>query len=398
MKKLHLLLFCISINVFAGTLAGQEPWLMKDDFVDNRNKWVITDDTSLQTSFSDGKYHIRTKKAIPFTITKPIDFDASHDFKIEATFKLISSPNLNSLFGLSFGNSNEKKQGYEFLINGNGVYLMRQENTIEGPGDGRHIILTGTGKENKLTVIHREGLWEFQINDARVFTSKVYPFAGNRTGFFIGDNSQIAISSFKIYDWTLAKGLPANQKEPLVSTKLFDNFFDNRNNWNIKGGASTDISLNKQYTFNHKTDGYYYTWKYSDISAWDNYLIEMEFQHESGMNDWGYGFTFGFKDIETYYAFIIADGWYKIHKWEKGEETKYVNWTEDGVIRKGDFTPNVLRLMDVGNEWRFYVNGKLLTTMPAKSLFDRYFGIVVEYKQKISVNYVKTAVLHYLKD
>ena len=48
---------------------------MKEDFIINNNRWLITDDTSLQTSMSEGSYYIRTKKPKPFSITKAIDLD-----------------------------------------------------------------------------------------------------------------------------------------------------------------------------------------------------------------------------------------------------------------------------------------------------------------------------------
>ena len=407
MKKLSILFPCFISTMIScigiTSIHAQSPWLINEDFSSNINNWFLTDDSTLNTRLSEDGYHIQVKENISKYIFKTFLLDQKHDYKIEASFQLISTTNQDLPYGLSFGGGEGLKQGYSFIITGNGTYAVRQHtlagmNNIEGPKFGNNIIHTGVRKKNKLTVTKREGYWEFFINDVQVRTSQPYPFAGDYFGFFVNANMHVVVSSFKVYDWTLAKGLPAYQKEPIISTKLFDNFFDNRNDWPLDGGSSTDISINKRYTFNQKTDGYYFNWKYSDISGWDNYIIEMEFQHENGENDWGYGFTFGFKDMDNHYGFVIADGWYKIHKWDKGELKNYVDWTEDNVILKGDFKPNVLRFMKVGNEWRFYVNDKLLTILPTKPLFDKYFGIVVQEKQKISVNYIKTAVLYYLKD
>ncbi|MGH2552485.1 MAG: hypothetical protein ACRDEB_02145, partial [Chitinophagaceae bacterium] len=389
MKKLSIF-FLRFISVMISCIGfipvhAQSPWLINEDFSSNINNWLLTDDSTLNISLQKDGYHIQTKGSNASYLAKRLSLDEKHDFKIEAEFQLIYTTNMDLPYGISFGGGEGLKQGYSFVITGNGTYAVRQHiltgmNSIEGPKLAKNIIRTGLGKKNKLTVIKREGYWTFFINDVQVRMMQPNPFAGDGFGFFVPVKSHVLVSSFKVYDWSFAKGLPASQKEPIVSTKLFDNFLDNRNDWQTKGNTSTDISMNNKYTFNNKTDDYYFTWKYSDISGWDNYLIEMEFQHESGGNDFGYGFTFGYKDVNTHYGFVIADGWYKIHKWEKAELTNYVKWIEDDVIQKGDYKPNVLRLMKIGNEWRFYVNSKLLATIPTKPLFDRYFGIVVQDK------------------
>lgn len=407
MKKLfiHLPCFFVAIMYCFGVTAihSQSPWLINEDFGSNINQWIIPEDSTLNTSLSDDGFHIQVKDNISKYIFKPFLLDQKHDYKIEASFQLISTTNLDLPYGLSFGGGEGLKQGYSFIITGNGTYAVRQHaltgmNNIEGPKFAKNIIRTGTGKKNKLTVTKWEGYWEFFINDVQVRMSQPFPFAGDHFGFFVNANMHVVVSSFKVYDWTLAKGLPQYEREPVVSTKLYDNFYDNKNEWLDKPNATTNIYLNKYYELEHKTDGSYGSWNFADIGLSSDFVIETELEHISGTEEYGYGLLFGLKDIDNFFYFKIADGYYKITGSEKGEWLQIVDWVDTSIIRKGNYNANHFEVRRMGDEWKFYINGHLLETLKARSFFGKNFGLYVEDKQKVRMNTIKVASLFYPKD
>ena len=250
MKKLYIYFLRIIVTIISCTciisVHAQSPWIVNEDFSSNINKWILLENSSLTTRLSGDGYHIQVKDTSSHYIEHRFVLDQMHDFKIEADFQLISTSDMDLPYGLVFASGESSKQRYSFVITGNGTYAVRQHaltgmNNIEGPKFAKNIIRTGTGNKNKLTVTKREGYWEFFINDVQVRMMQPYPFAGDWIGFFVNANMHVVVSSFKVYDWTLAKGLPKYEKEPVVSVKFHDNFFDNKNEWLDKSDASANI-------------------------------------------------------------------------------------------------------------------------------------------------------------
>ena len=375
-------------------------WIFYDDFTDNRNNWLLWDDSTLTTRLSNIGYHIQVKENISKYIFKQFLLDQKHDYKIEASFELISTTNLDLPYGLSFGGGEGLKQGYSFIITGNGTYAVRQHtltgmNNIEGPTFAKNIIRTGIGKKNKLTVIKREGYWEFFINDVRVRTMQPQPFAGDRFAFFVNANMHVAVSTFKVYNWTLAKGVPQYEKEAVVDVKLHDNFIDNKNQWPDKSDAIVNILINNYYVLENKNDRTFTAWSFADMSHFSDCLIEMEVEHERGTNEYGYGLAATLFDGKNKIVFEIADGWFRILKTENDDWITLMKWTETSVINKGDFKPNLLQLRSMGKEWKFYINKHLVATLKKQSSFGKYFGLYVQDKQRVRMNNIKVAKLYY---
>jgi hypothetical protein len=71
------------------------------------------------------------------------------------------------------------------------------------------------------------------------------------------------------------------------------------------------------------------------------------------------------------------------------------DWTDDPIIKKGNYASNLLQVIRMGDEWKFYVNRHLVTTTKARPGFGKYIGVEVQDKQKISVNYIKAASLYF---
>jgi hypothetical protein len=304
---------------------------------------------------------------------------------------------------LFFGGGESYKQGYEFLIARNGNYAIGQVtyagwNKIEA-GSSKGAISKADWETNKLTVMHREGYWTFCINNVEMTTRQTYPFAGDRFGFFTDKKSEIIITSFKIYDWTLAEGLSPFEKEPVRFVKLYDHFYDNKNDWSVKDDNDVRLSINDgSYTMDNKTDGIYCTWNSVELgSFFDNYSLEARVTHNSGVVDWGYGLTFGLKDMDNRFVFFIsADGSAKIAKKQNGTWIDIMKWEKFDCITKGDYT-NDLEVRKISGQWSFYINKQFIYSCPSLSFYGNKFGLYIEDKQKVTMSYIKVTLLYFPK-
>jgi hypothetical protein len=399
MKRLPIL-FAAFLAAFIS--AAQNPWIAHDSITSFPANWgSLTDSTLEAKAFADG-YHIHVTGNHSKYLSRRFNLDQKHDFKIEATFRLLSVPNEGDPFGLFFAGGESYKQGYQFVIARNGNYRVGQItytgfNTI-AEEHAKGAISKGYRELNKLTVMHREGYWSFCINDVEVAMRKTYPFAGDRFGFFVPAKTEVIITSFKIYDWTLAAGLPAFEKEPVRFVKLYDHFYDNKKEWLLQNNKEVEITMNGHYTMTNKTDGFYSAWNSADLGPFfDNYSIETELVHEGGTDEWGYGLTFGLKDIENRFIFILSDGFAYIAKRKNGSPEVIMKWKEFDFINKGNYATNHLEVRKVNGQWSFYVNHQLVHSCPAQSFFGNNFGLYVEDKQKITMNYIKVTMLYFPK-
>ena len=375
-------------------------WLFVDEFDDNRNGWGIdTINKDFQKKFSTGDYYLwnKTDDKVNFLLTKVPNWNEKNNFRIEITMHYLPGGKDNMGNGLIIGCDEKISNYYRLMITRDGQYRVDQ--SIIGKIVPLQDWKTSTDimpyRDNKISFTHINGQWAFYINESKVYEMKAKEFFGKAIGMFIGSGSSYYCRSFKVYDWTLATGLSKYEKEPVVSKIFYDNFFDNRNQWLIKNDKDINITLNTKYTLQHKTEGFYYSWQSTELDYSRDFLIEMGLEHNEGTDDYGYGLVFGLKDMNSYYVFLIADGSYKINKWENGNQTKIKDWTDDPVIKKGNYVSNLLQVFRMGDQWKFYVNRHLVTTTRALPGFGKYIGVEVQDKQKISVNYIKAASLYF---
>jgi hypothetical protein len=72
----------------------------------------------------------------------------------------------------------------------------------------------------------------------------------------------------------------------------------------------------------------------------------------------GYGVIFRAQDAANYYLFLISsDGYYQVVRSVDGSQTELSTWIESPLINPGVDVENWLRVIAVGDEFQFFING-----------------------------------------
>lgn len=78
-----------------------------------------------------------------------------------------------------------------------------------------------------------------------------------------------------------------------------------------------------------------------------------------GPVDNGYGVVFRYRDPRNTYAFhISSDGYYSIERTLNGQSERLSAWIASDVVNPGIGAVNTLRVVGVGDSFRFWVNGE----------------------------------------
>jgi hypothetical protein len=78
-----------------------------------------------------------------------------------------------------------------------------------------------------------------------------------------------------------------------------------------------------------------------------------------GPVDNGYGVVFRYRDPANHYAFYVSsDGYYKVVRTLNGQSVDLSAWMESPLVNPGLGAVNTLRVVGVGDTFRFYLNGQ----------------------------------------
>jgi hypothetical protein len=73
----------------------------------------------------------------------------------------------------------------------------------------------------------------------------------------------------------------------------------------------------------------------------------------------GYGVVFRLQDPQNFYWFLISsDGYYQVQGWVNDEEKDLSAWIESPLIHQGLDVENQLRVIGVGGQFQFFINGE----------------------------------------
>lgn len=101
-----------------------------------------------------------------------------------------------------------------------------------------------------------------------------------------------------------------------------------------------------------------------DLEVIDDFDLEVDVTQVSGPDNNQFGIIFRYKDIDNWYAFMIAgDGYFKFEGRDEGESFTIIKWTKAAAIKQGEST-NHLRLIANGQIFSLFVNGELLAIVP----------------------------------
>ncbi|SDW87499.1 Caspase domain-containing protein [Lutibacter oricola] len=181
------------------------------------------------------------------------------------------------------------------------------------------------------------------------------------------------------------------------NTIFEDNFYSNIKDWSEGSDEKRSFFVQDgYYYFSHKRDkNSWLAHQAMDIDSSKDFKIETKIKKVSGVQDYGFGLTFGRLDNDNEYWFQISgNGYYRILKYENGDKTDIKKWTTSSFIKEGNGAINNLTVEKSNNKYKFYINGSFVHSMPFSKLFGKRVGFVVNNKQKIGVDYIKAYYLN----
>lgn len=177
---------------------------------------------------------------------------------------------------------------------------------------------------------------------------------------------------------------------------FFDDFSDNRNNWGT--GTATEYSesiSDGNYYFEHfREEKGWSTWNAIEINEARDFKIEARIRKISGIQNNGFGISFGRSDSDHEYIFMISgNGYYKVNQYENVDRKEIIPWTKSAFINQGDGASNKLTVMKRGDKLRFLINDTLLSEKPFQMFYGNKFGFTIFNNQKIAVDYLRLSYL-----
>ncbi len=117
-----------------------------------------------------------------------------------------------------------------------------------------------------------------------------------------------------------------------------------------------------------------------------SYSISVVSEHVSGADNYAYGIYLSNKKGNSSYCFVISSrGYYKFYGHDKDRYKQFADWTEHSAIKKGNNEVNKLAMTRDDNNWKLYINEKLIGTIPITiSIKDPSVGFIRSNKQTVA--------------
>lgn len=373
--------------------------IMFEGFNNNNNKWPENNNDKVRLKVTGGDYVFNHKRSTGSWYTQKDKYiNSTKNFKIIAQIKKQAGVQ-NYGYGLIFGKK-DNKNGYEFLISGNGQFIISKEENDKWTNlknwTKSSAVKTGNGQYNYLEVRKDGSAYKFYINNQLVHTAYYLKWYGSNVGFSVYNRQEIRVGYLSM-SYTGSSTTPKKKNNhTTVETILFDGYTSNVNNWSTSKSSEADFEIkNGNYYINHKrsTAGYTSTiTKYIDTSR--DFKILADFKKESGIQNHGYGLVFGRKDSNNQNLFYVSgDGSYQINRMKNGKSNYRVKWASSSAIRKGNGAYNVLKVVKVGSQLEYYINNTKVYTDSTMEFFGDRLGYIVYHKQKVSVAYLSVGYL-----
>lgn len=168
-----------------------------------------------------------------------------------------------------------------------------------------------------------------------------------------------------------------------------DDFNDYSKGWSYGNTSETQKEV--------KNGVYRISIKQPDASAWvfwnhsiflDNekdFSIEATIKQTNGVDNYSYGVAWG-KDIDNLYSFgISSNGYYIFYAYIGGKYTELQSWQKvSSVNRLGQ--KNVIKVVQKGGKWIFYVNDDKVYSTNVKKAFGNYVGFMTNKQMTIEVD------------
>lgn len=388
--KSTLLLLAVSLLSIAGLSA--QSYIYQEEF-DSQGNWTNDRNDIRDLYVSNGKYYFEHKLAEGYReiTTRTFYINKSKDFEIETSFTKISG---EQDYGMSFLFDYKDDDDYrEFGITSTGYFRVAESkegsySTIKSWSTSS-AIKQGNYATNKLNIKKKGNRVTFYINGTYVYGMDYKTFLGSKMGLRLWRNQKIGIDYFRVkYTGGTTN---TNMSNTVSKTILFEGFNNNDNNWSQSNDSKIRLAVEGgDYIIDHKrkTGGWSST-ILKPISSSRNFRITAQIKKQSGIQNNGYGVTFGKKDNDNQNHFLISgDGSFKIVKWQDGNRSFIKEWTKSIHIKTGNGVYNYLKVQKVGSAYKFYINSNLVHTSYSVKLYGDRYGFTVYDRQSIQVGYL----------
>jgi len=128
-----------------------------------------------------------------------------------------------------------------------------------------------------------------------------------------------------------------------------------------------------------------------------DFEIEVSIKFVEGLMDKGYGLQWGkaINPLRQYDFFLSGSGQFSLDKYT-GEFSDYIPWTISDKVNRYAF--NKLTVRKVSDKYYFFLNGKLVHSMPFEPFFGNLLGFQVGENSTIMVDNVEIAYLDKAKE
>jgi hypothetical protein len=174
------------------------------------------------------------------------------------------------------------------------------------------------------------------------------------------------------------------------NTIFKEDFNDNLNKWKLYDSPSARTTVNTGiFILEHKrNDGAWSSTVPVDLDPASNFVIDSKVTKVFGVNNYGYGLTWGGKNSGNLYVFLItANGYFQIGKTVNGRYENIVDWTESSAINRNN-AQNILRIEKNGNQMFFSINGRRVTNLDAMPFMGKNIGFFVNKNMKIRASWL----------
>jgi hypothetical protein len=388
-KRILLICLIVSLLIQVSISFAQQEILMNEEFLNNNNGWTEVSDIHVKAYVRDGKYTCDISKGTFFMdqlIT--VNLNANRDFVIEST---LTKKRGDASYGISWGADGIGSR-YNFMIFSKGTYSIQKWTNYDVYSYATEVpsyAIRPDFSPNTLSVRKVGNIVQFYINDAFLQEIPFEPLLGSRIGFYSNSGDLLVeAESYKIY-YTSGSKIDFNKAATNRINIFVDSFNDNSKKWYECNQKDFFCKIKKgKYIIDYKAaDWSYNVYNGVYLDPAKDYIVETNILKVDGSKDYGFGLTFGYKDPNNKYDFIIAsNGSYKISKWNKSVASELVNWTSSKSINNGNGVSNKLSIKKEGKYLKFFINDIFVNQIPLPEFYGERLGFVVYKNQHIEID------------
>lgn len=163
-----------------------------------------------------------------------------------------------------------------------------------------------------------------------------------------------------------------------AETVFSESFSDNENKWFTQETNDYSFKVSDgKYEIKSKKGGSWFCTLPIEFNDEGDYEIAATLTKKSGTDGYYFGVVLGF-DIETkYHHFMGVTGWGNYVLANKGPAfANIIDSKENSIVQRGN-SSNYIVLKKISNQFRLFINGKLMGEVPAEQFFGSYFGFQI---------------------